>query len=208
MTFLNQPEDKISVIMNGATTYPIKECDGIKYYIAVSKWRPHKRLTDIIESFLLADIPETFLYVLGDTTKSGAYLSKYETHPRIIFLGNIKSREDLFNYYHHAIASIHLCWFDACPNTVVEAVVAGCPVITNNTGGTHEIVKPSGGIVLDIDKPYNYSPIDLYNPPAVDRRLIADAMEEVYVRRPRIIADHVSITNIAEQYKTFFQEFV
>jgi glycosyltransferase involved in cell wall biosynthesis len=209
MEFLGVREDKIQVIFNGAMEYDLGgERDGNNYFLAVSKWRPHKRLTDIIESFLLADLPETYLYVLGDTAKSECNLTRYENNPKIVFKGTIKNRSQLFNYYHYAIASIHLCTFDACPNSVVEAIVAGCPVITNNTGGTHEIVRPSGGIVLDIDPVYNYKPLDLYNPTPIDRRLVADAMVKVCENRPKIIRDHVSISNIAKQYITYLKRFV
>jgi len=208
MRFLGVPEEKIQVIFNGALfcEFPVNIAIANHHYIAASKWRPHKRLDDIIESFLIADIDKSLLTVIGDLQKSGIDSDRYLRNPRIRILGQT-DHDKLVAYYMGATASVHLCWFDACPNSVVEAIVAGCPVICNNTGGTHEIVRPSGGIVLNLDEPYDYRPVDLYHPPKIDRNKVAEAMRKCAESRPVITSDHVNIENIAGQYKTFFERF-
>jgi hypothetical protein len=81
-----------------------------------------------------------------------------------------------------------------------------CPVICNNTGGTHELVRPSGGIVLDIDAPYNYEPTNLYATPKIDRKLVAYAMYNCILKRPTITYDHVHIDTVANKYHQIFKE--
>jgi glycosyltransferase involved in cell wall biosynthesis len=209
--YLDLPEEKSTTIFNGAKVEDKKydyifSCKNI--FLAVSKWRPHKRLTDTIESFLLAGIDDSQLIVIGDTRNSSCDVFKYSDNKKIVFAGPILDRDILMQYYHHAIASIHLCWFDSCPNSVVEAICRKCPVITNNVGGTHELVGPSGGVICIIDKPYDLFPVDLYHPPRIDRNIVANAIVAVSKKRPKITAVHVDIKNIALQYKKYFERFV
>lgn len=209
--YLDLPASKSTVIFNGAKVEDKKydyifSCKNI--FLAVSKWRPHKRLTDIIESFLLAEIDDSQLIIIGDVGNSSCDVSKYSGDKRIVFAGSMRDHVLLMQYYHHAIASIHLCWFDSCPNSVVEAICRKCPVITNNVGGTHELVAPSGGEVCHIDAPYNLFPVDLYHPPKIDRVIVAEAMVRMAQNRPEIKSDHVDIKNIALQYKAYFERFV
>jgi glycosyltransferase involved in cell wall biosynthesis len=202
--FLNVTPEKIQVIFNGAKPRErIKSLYG-NTFIAASKWRPHKRLGDIIGSFLLAAIPEARLLVYGDISNADLPLMTYGDSVK--FVGACK-HEDLCEVFASACASIHLCWFDACPNSVVEAIVAGGPVICNNTGGTHEIVRPSGGIVLDLDADYDYRAVDLYHPPKIDRYKVAEAMRRCAENPPSITHDHVDIKNVAGQYAEYLKRF-
>jgi len=174
-------------------------------FIAFSKWRPHKRLRDIIESFLLANVDDSILFVAGNLSRSGlsdGEIDKYFGLPNVKYLGTL-THEQVASYLKVACASIHLCWFDACPNSVVEAIAAGVPVICNNTGGTPELVRPSGGFVCNVDKPYDLEPVDLYHPPSIDRSLIAQAIVKSSQKKLEVKNDHVLIENVAKQYLDF-----
>jgi hypothetical protein len=71
-----------------------------------------------------------------------------------------------------------------------------------------ELVKPSDGFVCDIDTPYNMEPIDLYHPPPIDRRKIAEKIELCCRYRISVKNDHVLIQNTAKQYLDFMKELV
>lgn len=199
---------KAVIINNGANINAEYQLPKLEYehnFLAVSKWRPHKRLTDCIESFLMADIPNSGLWVVGSDKNSGCDVHGYvKNHKNIKHVGYIEDRKILYGYMKEATASIHLCWFDCCPNSVVEAIAMKCPVICNNTGGTHEIVRPSGGTVINLDRNYNFAPIDLHNPPPVDRIKIAEAMWNIAKNKPEITNEHIDIKKIALQYKNVF----
>ena len=206
-TFVGVPDDKIIVIGNGAdpnanTVAPVLV--EKHNFLAVSKWRPHKRLPDIIESFIIANdtLKNSRLHVVGDAPEE---LNKYGTNKSVTFHGSVFDRPRLYGLMKSCTASIHLCWFDCFPNSVVEAVCMGCPVICNNTGGTHEIVGPSGGVVLNLDEPYNYKPVHLYNPPSINRRVVAKAMVDCANNRPEITPSHVLIDSICKQYYEVFK---
>jgi len=42
---------------------------------------------------------------------------------------------------------------EGCPNVVLEATAAGCPVVANNVGGVPEIVSPENGVLVDDHEP-------------------------------------------------------
>ena len=213
--YLGEPKCPTRVIHNGSDVEFYKNISPASYdcefpVLAFSKWRPHKRLRDIIGSFLMADIPNSKLYIAGLLDKSG--MSPNEAHsyvnmPNIEYLGML-SQDILMPMLKGASASIHLCWFDACPNSVVETICAGVPVICNNVGGTWEIVLPSGGYVCDVDSPYDLNPVDLYNPPKIDRKVVAETLKACIKGKPVIHNDHVNINNIADEYIKFFEELL
>lgn len=185
-------------------------CKESKVFLAFSRWRPHKRLRDIIEAFLLASIPDSKLVVLGDLSKCGLLkpeMSRYLKLSNIDFVGHV-DQDCVASYLKIACASIHLCWFDACPNSVVEAIVAGVPVISNNVGGTPELVSMSGGYVCKIDKAYDLSPVDLYHPPPVNRKLIAAVMKECAEKKRKIDSSRFYISQVALEYKSFMEELM
>jgi len=214
--YLGEPKCPSRVIFNGSLPSVYDEVKPASFqhkhvFIAFSKWRPHKRLRDIIESFLIANgVIKCMLIVAGDGSRSGipaGEASNYFAHRDIEYVGSLPQNL-LMPILKAATASIHLCWFDACPNSVVEALCAGVPVICNNVGGTWEIVGPSGaGEVLAIDEPYDCEPVDLYHPPAIDRHMVADAMIRLASakERPVVRNDHVNIANVATEYLRFME---
>jgi glycosyltransferase involved in cell wall biosynthesis len=177
-------------------------------YVSFSKWRPHKRLKVIMDCFLQANIKHGELILGGDLSRSGlsnADQKYYFNLPNIHYVG-ILDQNTMADWLGIATAAIHLCWIDACPNSVVEAITAKVPVICNNNGGTAELVAKSGGYVCNIEPLYDRKPIDLYNPPKFDHQIVANAMVQASQEKRRIVNDHVLISNIANQYKKYILE--
>jgi len=197
-------------ISNGAEIVNHNKSINTKVVLTASRWRPHKRLTDIIESFLLAKIDGSVLYVAGDLKLSGikaAKMLEYSNNSNIVFLGHL-SQEILRTYLKAADVFLHLSWIDWCPNSVVEAIALGIPVITNNVGGTCELVEPSGGFVLSLDSVYDMKPCKLYDPPPIDRTIVAAAIQKCCSEIVNIDSNHVNIDNIAKQYIDFFRSLL
>ena len=214
-TFLGKPDVPTAVIPNGTNLNLYPEAIPFQHdgpvFLAVSKWRPHKRLEDTIEAFLLAAIPNALLVIAGDLSKSGVSenrMRQYHRNPSLRFVGHVPQYA-LANLMKAAYASIHLCWFDACPNSVVEALSFGVPVITNNVGGTRELVELAtfdSRLICEVDQPYNLEPVDLYHPPKIDRRKIAQAIRLCHDDvRPTVNRQAVSIERVASQYHTFME---
>lgn len=179
-------------------------------FIAFNRWRPHKRLVDIIESFLLANVPNSQLLIAGDTSQCGIpheHLCAYASN-RVKFLGKLDQKR-LASLITASRAVIHLCWFDACPNSVVEALCAGVPVISNNVGGTHELLR---AVQLDhmicyVDKPYDYKPVKLYSPPPIDRSVVAEKIRQAATKQWKLGFPNqtLRISTVAKWYIKFFE---
>lgn len=212
--YLGKPKCPTEVIYNGADISYFKtiEPTQLKYkynFIAFSKWRPHKRLRDIIHSFLDADIKDSQLLIAGPLSKSGMHdseINKLSIYPNIQFLGNL-TQDELIPIIKGCNASIHLCWFDACPNSVVESLCCNVPVICNNVGGTPELIKLTyGGIICNVDKEYDMNPVDLYNPPKIDRSIISKAFVDVIENEINMVNKRIDILNTAIEYFNFIVE--
>lgn len=209
--YLGRFKGKVAIIPNGAdisfyeAAQPIPKEHAHVFY-ASSRWRPHKRIKDIIGSFLLANIEDSILYISGDLKRSGIRSSStLFSEKNVVYLGKVDQSTSA-RYLKSSDAFIHLCWFDNCPNGVVEAIASGTTVITNNVGGTHEIVRDSGGIVCNVDAPYDLSPVKLYSPPPINRELIAQGMIDCSKKSITINKANICINNIAGRYLDFFKE--
>ena len=99
---------------------------------------------------------------------------------------------------------------DHCPNTVVEAIANGLPVLCSNQGGTREIVEgASAGIVSECDTEVDLFKLNLYEPPEPDwDQLIQSAQHlfdnyEEYCQR--INRNLVDIDAVAKKYVNFIK---
>ena len=212
--YLGEFKKKSKIIYNGSPLnyYNVENAEKeYKYnFVCIARWRIVKRLEDIIESFLLADLEDSCLFVVGDLEKnsiSDENMERYNEIENIKFLGKIDNKR-LGYYFAICDACIHLCWTDCCPNTVIESLTSGCPVICNNIGGTPELVSLAGGIICDIDQEYDLEPVVMFNIPKIDRSKVAEAI--IKSTEKKIIVDGrcFDIKNIAKQYLDFFHEIL
>jgi glycosyltransferase involved in cell wall biosynthesis len=105
---------------------------------------PHKRLKEMLEMVReYGQARNIRCWVAGKTDM--------HAEPPIVMLGHLDEKR-LNDYLSMSDVMLNLCWYDWCPNAVVEAICAGVPVICGNNGGVPEIVRDSG-IILDIDTP-------------------------------------------------------
>lgn len=121
-----------------------KQHDGVNI-VVISKWRRLKRLKEIIDLFLefLKITPNSTLHILGKL-----HDNKPVKHTKIIYYGMV-DRDVVRNILTIADFSLHLCKRDSCPNSVVEIIAAGVPVITTNKcGGATEICSMTEGCIV------------------------------------------------------------
>lgn len=113
--------------------------------VAAARWRPHKRLRDVVAAFEFASLKRVnWNFVIGG-------LKKLPIVSNELKLGLDIAEEDILTHLLTGNVFVHLSHIDPCPNIVVEALACGCPVICTNSGGTPELVG-SAGIILDTDK--------------------------------------------------------
>lgn len=192
-----------SIIYNGVEDHFFTNKDSIdkpdgfsKAVIASSKWRRHKRIEECIDAFKDKRLKDVALVILGGY--------KNIDMPNVFTLPMIPPSE-LPKYYKMADAMIHLCWLDCCPNSVIEGLASGLPVICSHNGGTNELVK-GDGIVIQLEETYKPGEmVDLYNPPEVCTETIVSAVEkclELGVIEPRL---DLKISKAAQKYARLFK---
>jgi len=197
------PDKPETIIFNGADPreYNIPshdDDDRINFMASTRVWLKQKRLKQIVKAFNDANIANSYIYILGD---SQGIWKKYLSH-NVIFCG-LCDDDTIANFYCKCNAMIHLTYVDASPNSVVEAQIAGLPVICTDQGGTKEILRY--GKVLK-DKPFKYKPINLDKPPKINQEELINAMKSVLTwKHDNIFAKDLYIDNIARQYLTFFE---
>lgn len=198
---------KISkVIYNGADPsefdIPKIETGFKKTFVACAHWRPNKRLPTIVKAFLKAReiLKENIgLIILGksDIPKGNG----------VVPIGKV-TQQRVRLYYASSNYCIHICHLDACPNSVVEALVSGLPVICNNIGGTPEIVGDSG-VIVKLDSPFDFKPIKSMSSVSRtpnDVNILADGILLACNKSWNIKREDLFIQSIANQYLSFFKK--
>lgn len=191
------------IIPNGCDPDEFKPRNPNNYFIANSKWRPHKRLKQTVKCFLLA----LEKGMDADLIVTGKPDYKYK-HKRIKYVG-WKTREDLVKLFAGAIASIHLTWLDWCPNSMVEAITSRCPVIYTKSGGQTQLGEGSGIGIKDTQWEFNL--IDLYNPPKLNREEVSDAMIYLKDNKDKNLypyRENLDIKNVAKEYISYFENLL
>ena len=167
--------------------------------IACASWRPTKRPNSICNGFLKSDVKH-YLYMVGKRPKEERIKDK-----RIIWTGQLANKATIamMKACTHAV---HLGKFDPCPNSLVEEVSCGLPVLHANNGGIPEIVKDRG-IRLNVDGGWKYNV--LYNDRIDNLKssIVAEGFNKlVHLDKYSKSPEHLSLENCAKQYYNFFLE--
>lgn len=192
------------VIRNGIDVSPVKKfsipaLEQIRnqyemVFVCSANWHPQKRLLENINLYkhLRKFYKSAALIVMGSNPVQLA-----DNH---IFYTGPQPHEVCLEVFSTANWMIHLAWLDHCPNTVVEALSQGTPVICSEHGGTKELVKEFG-VILKESKIYNYELTNYDNPPVMDYSNLKKLPEK------NELGKHfdISIQRTLEDYLTFLK---
>jgi len=198
--FAGEPPCPNVVIPNGVPPNFCPEGNRVDYgfdrtVICSAKWKAHKRLDSIIEGFLEYGNSDVGLVILGGG------VGKIMEHENIICIGKIPP-DDLPKYLRGGDVFIHLAWLDHCPNSVVEALACGLPVLCSHNGGTKEIVG-SNGIVMKFEQEYDFAKVPVFRPPQCDKRRVADGIARILDWKKPIDASYLKLDIVADRYMKF-----
>jgi glycosyltransferase involved in cell wall biosynthesis len=215
------------IILNGVDTHhfsppPNQTRQGKKGLdILVShQFRPHKRLHDVIRvvSALRKHLPLTCpvtLHVLGGDSR-GAFAAaqsviQAEHMEACVKFWGLQPAESLPNFYRQCDFMMALPLWDPCPNTVVEAVSCGLPVLTTQAaGGVPEIIGPAGRVLPEF-VPMTY--LDHHRPALMPKVNVDEAVAETCLLLENLDAyralareqalKNLNIQTIAAQYRDY-----
>jgi glycosyltransferase involved in cell wall biosynthesis len=190
-----------SIIPNGVpdsffeTHQPAFKSELEKVLIASASWRRHKRIEEVIEAFKSPRLQDVLLVILGGC--------KGPELPNVAYLPVLPPHE-LPSYYQSADAMVHLAWLDWCPNTVVEGLASGLPVLCSHNGGTKELVKDDG-IILELEEDYVIgTELDLYTPPPISLDLLIEGILQILYMPKIKRRNDLKINDIALKYSRVF----
>ena len=170
------------------------------FVIMSARWkdRPWKRLKDCINVAKEVRKKKDILFFIAGK------IDKKIDYDGIKTLG-LLSDDVLKVFLYSAKAMLNLSYYDWCPNAVVEALVAGVPVVCNNASGVKEIIDPESCEVVNCD----HEPVAKIwrhdKPPPVDPVPVAEALIRVLNSGKRANVPHLHIQEIARQYKAAFE---
>jgi len=140
-----------------------------KICIASASWRRHKRLEEIIDAFRLPLLSDVLLVVLGGKDYEPLKNSRTFVPPSNVLLMPMLELNEIASWYCAADAMIHICMFDNCPNSVIEALSCGVPVLTSHNGGTRELIERWSGLIIKLENDYRIGKTyPYYSPPEID----------------------------------------
>jgi len=159
-----------------------------------SSWRPHKRLNENIRYFLEFAPKDAIFAIAGALGMDDAKI--IPSDKRIVLMGDLDYMS-LLSLYKRSSTFVHLAYLDHCPNVVVDAQAAGCKIVCSSTGGTKEIVN--NGIVIH-EKPWDFKPLRLYNPPKID---FSESFQKIEYKE-----NNSNIENCSQKYFKIMQELI
>lgn len=175
-----------------------------KWWVCCSHWRVNKRPRAIADAFTVAcdhrsDVGMIFLGHMDESFK--------KKHANILYAGEV-NRSDLFSYLKGGNWMCHICHIDACPNSVIEGLSCGLPVLCNNIGGTPEIVAKDG-IIVPLDKEFKFKFIKESNQiSSVDIDLLSSNMVKMMNLPWSVSRPDLDISVAAHKYYNLFLELL
>jgi glycosyltransferase involved in cell wall biosynthesis len=146
-SYLDFPKNYV-IIQNGSDPKQFYPAEKPGEYIGHITWGvEYKKRLDILYDVIDNNMDKKFLLV-GNHSKSEYDFSNLTN---VICVGPVRY-ENLLGYLHKMKFLYFPSENDPCPNTVIEALLAGVPVCYNAKGGTVEIVKGCGVSLTDFNK--------------------------------------------------------
>lgn len=158
--------------------------------LVVGRLAPEKRVHLTIEA--LTGIPEAHLYIVGDgplRSSLEARAKKLGVHDRTHFIG---WRNDVSAYYQHADCFVLTSAFEGYGMVLVEAALAGCPIVSTNVGIATELPRESVTIV----EPEKYALAR-----AIAARITEESKRNARELRPTISQGMPTFSQYLEAYK-------
>lgn len=162
----------VTVIRNGTDVAAIQATEPMQspqldtydeVWCCASSWRPHKRLSEDVRYFRECAPERACLVIAGENPDCRV------ADPRVFYAGQL-DQETLWSLYRRTASTagrfVHLPWLGHCDNVLIDARAAGCRVVCTDSGGTGEVAGE--GATLVEDAPWDWQPLKLYEPPALD----------------------------------------
>ncbi len=202
------PVTKYSIIHNGANLevfYPLQDKPKNKttQFITTGNFRNLDMLEPVIKALdILSDSYQFELQILGPVVNDD--LKKYLDREYIRYLGQSTSQLEIAGYLRTADAFIYSHLNPPCPNSVIEAISTGLPVIGFDSGSMSELCHFSKDLLADVETKIFQEYLDF------DEKELAIVIKN-YLDSPsyfnKIALENRSFFSIEKCVKSYFEIF-
>jgi glycosyltransferase involved in cell wall biosynthesis len=203
-TFKAEPPKPSTIIYNAGEEWE----KGLKHedfnIVCCAKWRRWKRLPEVLAIFKELPFPAR-LHIIGEWGESTDNIKYY----------GMINYEDMKTIYKLMDVGIHIAKRDCCPNSVIEFMSAGLPIVVSDMGGgAEELARmyPLGRVVEgDID-PGKVNVVEQYSDEwycmtEEFRNNAIEVLKRLYETRPKgSLPNWFSPEFVAKQYAKVFKE--
>lgn len=198
-------------IQNGVDTYAysassseldemkIDTFNGTRKFISVASMIPRKRTEDILEVFRERENKKFLLVCLGDGPLMEGYKKECKENSNILLLGK---KKDTKSYYQWADVFISASESEGMPNSVLESIACGTPVIVSNIPQHLEVLNevPGAGWVFELG---NISSLN-----QVINNLTDEAIDHAKECCKKILSSKLTMEKMACLYKEKYEDIL
>lgn len=224
---------KFSIILNGAEYEPVvfdnniyKPGDLIKVVTIYDEWRPSKRINELIRfiKWVNENCNEKIeLSILGYSGKHSICfteedISYLQNSNYIKTTNKFKKLSELdLKIIKESHAYITFTYRDSCPNTVIESMAFGLPVLAIKSGGLPEIVNDAGILINSNDFEKGYYTAHRYGCsfPDIDYRSAFIGLKEIAENQLKFrsniskrFENELSIQQVALKYEEVLKSLI
>ena len=195
------------IIPNGIDTrefYPIGKREQRMTILSVGRLTKGKRISDLIRAIptVLKDCPDLLVRIIGEGNTADELHNiarELNVEKNVEFQGYIPHSE-LPDFYTSSDIFVLPSLSEGMSNTVLEAMAAGLPIITTETGGTKELIS-GNGLVVPTGRP------DLIAG-AILRYISDPSLRRDHGIRSRVLAESMDWSCVAYNYIRLYEELV
>jgi glycosyltransferase involved in cell wall biosynthesis len=137
------------------------------------------------------------------------YVRRWHSCSQHIYLLGEYAQAGAPDIYAQADAFIITKYNDSCPNTVIEAMSSGLPIIYSNSGGLPEMVGEKAGVALSVPQGWGaVNHVPCVNDLAAAMIYASKNHPEMSLAARNIAIDKFEISNWLEKHSYIFQHFI
>jgi glycosyltransferase involved in cell wall biosynthesis len=151
------------------------------------------------------DVKMIFAYV--ETEFMQRISLKYKHVKGLTFLGYVNDQSELFNAIN---VLIFPTWFDCLPNSIIESLFHGVPVISTNVGEIPRMIvwnEKEAGIILILDK-NTKKPVVEDIMKAMERYLLNNILYEEHKKNTAYVSEQFSMDICVKSYIEFYRHAI
>lgn len=168
-------------------------------FISTGSFIKRKRIQETIELFNLLPEKNKKLLLLGDGPLYNEIYIKNKMNDKIIFVGKVSNVADYLSISNYFLSSSES---EGLPNSVLESIACGVPVILSDIPQHIEILKHLDKVGFTYKLGVPYTCLDLY------LKFDSEEYNEIQKNTSNIIDSPFNMKNMSKKYNQYYDEII